>query len=155
MFTVSHMIPIKEIDAGLTRSQIWQGLVLKAENPVPFLEAMTACSIVERGHNWLLRDFTLRGEEMQEQVEFEPEKRVVFTRTKSTAMGTILNEIVNLDEGLLGLKFTFNLDVEGLTTGSQEEADYADHMSKSYFAGVETTLAEIRRRMQTGILGSV
>ncbi|MEC7490458.1 MAG: AtaL-like protein [Pseudomonadota bacterium] len=133
MFTVSHMIPIKEIDAGLTRSQIWQGLVLKAENPVPFLEAMTACSIVERGHNWLLRDFTLRGEEMQEQVEFEPEKRVVFTRTKSTAMGTILNEIVDLDEGLLGLQFAFNLDVEGLTPGTQEEADYADHMSKSYF----------------------
>ena len=155
MFTVSHMIPVGDIDAGLTRSQLWRGLVLKAENPVPFLDAMTACSIVERGHNWLLRDFTLRGEEMQERVQFEPQERVVFTRTKSTAMGTVLNEIVNLDRGFLGLQFTFSLDVEGLETGSQKEADYADNMSESYFEGVKTTLSEIRRRMQTEIVGGV
>ena len=152
MFTVSHEMPIKHVEAGLTQAQVWQGLVLKAENPVPFLEGMTACTVVERGENWLLRDFTLRGEKMQERVVFEPETRVIFTRTKSKAMGTVVNEIIKTENGAIALKFTFSLTVEGLKTGSQAETEYAERMSKSYFKGVTTTLKEIRRRVQSGKL---
>lgn len=152
MFTLSHTMPVNETDPVLSRSQIWQGLVLKAENPVPFLEAMSACTVIDRGDDWLLRDFTLRGEDMQERVVFEPEERVTFTRTRSSAMGTIMNEIVTLEDGSLGLRFTFSLDVKGLEDGSDEEADFADRMSKSYFQGVRTTLGEIRHRVEAGEL---
>tara|TARA_Y100001934_G_scaffold275378_1_gene369670 strand:+ start:2168 stop:2557 length:390 start_codon:yes stop_codon:yes gene_type:complete len=128
--------------------------VLKAENPVPFLDAISACNVIERGDNWLLRDFTLRGEDMQERVAFEPEERVTFVRTKSTAMGTVMNEVVETNDGEMGLRFTFSLEVEGLEDGSAEEAEFADRMSKSYFQGVESTLAEIRRRVTAGELNA-
>lgn len=154
MFTLSHTLAVNDAVPKLTRGQLWQGLVLKAENPVPFLEAMSACTIVERGENWLLRDFTLRGEEMQEHVTFEPENSVLFERTKSSAMGSVLNEIVELENGELGLRFTFVLDVEGLEDGSAEEADFAERMSQSYFQGVASTLAEIRRRVAAGELAT-
>ena len=154
MFTLSHTMPINDREPYLTRSQIWRGLVLKAENPVPFLDAMSACNVIERGDNWLLRDFTLRGEDMQERVTFEPEERVTFVRTKSSAMGTVMNEIVETNDGEMGLRFTFSLDVEGLKDGSVEEAEFADRMSKSYFQGVESTLAEIRRRVTAGELNA-
>lgn len=150
MFTLSHTMPVNTEEPALNRTQIWQGLLLKAENPVPFLDAMSACSVIDRGSNWLLRNFTLRGEEMQERVTFEPESRVTFERTKSSAMGTILNEIVELDDGDLGLRFTFTLEVDGLVDGSREEAEFAERMSQSYFQGVGSTLAEIRRRVRTG-----
>ena len=127
---------------------------MKAENPVPFLDAMSACNVIERGNNWLLRDFTLRGEDMQERVTFEPEERVTFVRTKSSAMGTVMNEIIETNDGQMGLRFTFSLDVEGMEDGSAEEAKFADRMSKSYFQGVESTLAEIRRRVTAGELNT-
>lgn len=127
---------------------------MKAENPVPFLDAMSACNVIERGDNWLLRDFTLRGEDMQERVTFEPEERVTFVRTKSSAMGTVMNEIVETNDCEIGLRFTFSFDVEGLEDGSVEEAEFADRMSKSYFQGVESTLAELRRRVTAGELNA-
>jgi hypothetical protein len=152
MFTLNHTMAINTEEPHLNRAQIWQGLLLKAENPVPFLEAMSACTVVDRGENWLLRDFTLRGEEMQERVTFEPQDRVTFERTKSSAMGTILNEILELEDGEMGLRFTFSLDVAGLVHGSAEEAEFAERMSQSYFQGVGTTLAEIRRQVRDGEL---
>ncbi len=152
MFTLTHTMAVNTEEPPLNRNQIWRGLVLKAENPVPFLDAMSACTVIDRGENWLLRDFTLRGEEMQERVTFEPQDRVTFTRTKSSAMGTILNEIVETDDGDMGLRFTFSLDVDGLADGSAEEGEFAERMSQSYFQGVGTTLAEIRRQVRAGEL---
>ena len=150
MFTLSHTMPVNTEKPSLNQVQIWQGLLLKAENPVPFLDAMSACTVIDRGDNWLLRNFTLRGEEMQERVTFEPKNRVTFERTKSSAMGTILNEIVTLDDGDMGLRFTFTLDVDGLVDGSREETEFAERMSRSYFQGVGSTLAEIRRQVESG-----
>lgn len=152
MFTLDHTIVVNDEEPHLNRAQIWKGLLLKAENPVPFLEAMSACTVIDRGENWLLRDFTLRGEDMQERVTFEPQERVTFVRTKSSAMGTILNEIVELDDGEMGLRFTFSLEVDGLDHGSAEEAEFAERMSQSYFQGVGSTLAEIRRQVREGEL---
>ena len=150
MFTLSHTMPVNTEKPSLNQAQIWQGLLLKAENPVPFLDAMSACTIIDRGDNWLLRNFILRGEEMQERVTIEPKNRVTFERTKSSAMGTILNEIVTLDDGNMGLRFTFTLDVDGLVDGSREETEFAERMSRSYFQGVGSTLAEIRRQVESG-----
>lgn len=150
MFTLSHTMPVNTEKPSLNQAQIWQGLLLKAENPVPFLDAMSACTVIDRGDNWLLRNFNLRGEEMQERVTFEPKNRVTFERTKSSAMGTILNEIVTLDDGDMGLRFTFTLDVDGLVDGSREETEFAERMSRSYFQGVGSTLAEIRRQVESG-----
>ena len=157
MFSLSHSILVNdpELRGGgplLTRHEIWQGLVVKAENPVPFLDSMSACTIVERGDNWLLRDFTLRGEDMQEHVRMEPENRVVFERTRSSAMGTITNEIIERDDGELELRFCFSLEVDGIAHGSDEEAAYAERMAQSYFSGIASTLAEIRRRVDAGTL---
>ncbi len=154
MFTLSHTMPVNTEKPSLNQAQIWQGLLLKAENPVPFLDAMSACTVIDRGDNWLLRNFTLRGEEMQERVTFEPKNRVTFERTKSSAMGTILNEIVTLDDGDMGLRFTFTLDVDGLVDGSREETEFAERMSRSYFQGVGSTLAEIRRQVESGEMNS-
>ena len=152
MFTLSHTIPVNDTEPRLTRAQLWEGLVLKAEDPVTFLDAMSCCKVVESGENWLLRDFTLRGEDMQERVTFEPQERVTFVRTKSSAMGTVMNEIIELDDGELGLRFIFRLDVDGVEDGSPEEAEFAERMSKSYFQGVGSTLAEVRRRVTAGEL---
>ena len=152
MFKLTHTLPVNDGPISLTRDQLWKGLVLKAENPVQFVDAMSACAVIERGDDWILRNFTLRGEDMQERVTFEPQERVTFERTKSTSMGTILNEVVTLDDGTLGLRFTFELEADGIEPGSAEEEEYAERVAKSYFQAVGSTLDEIRRRVQAGEL---
>ena len=107
MFTLTRTIKVNGIEPQLTRSQIWQGLVLKASNPAPFLEAISTCEFIERGENCILHDFTLRGEETQVPVTFQPERRITFERTKGNVMGTILNEITKLKNGEIGLCYTF------------------------------------------------
>ena len=32
----------------LTRSLVWRGLMMKAENPLPFVPVITSCKVVER-----------------------------------------------------------------------------------------------------------
>ena len=41
---------------------------------------------------------------------------------------------------------------DGLEEGSPEESAFAERMSQSYFQGVGTTLAEIRRQVAAGEL---
>jgi hypothetical protein len=36
--------------------RVWRGLVMKAENAVPFVPAMTRCEVVERRENQLVRE---------------------------------------------------------------------------------------------------
>jgi len=123
---------------------------MKAENAVPFVATMESCTVVERGENWLLRDIRLRGEDMRERVTFEPETRVTFERVRSSAMGTIVNEIAeDPAEGLL-LRFTFSLEIAGVPPGGAEERAFAERMADSYLEAVDSTLATIRQMARDG-----
>lgn len=155
MFTISRTLDVNDPTAGgptLARAHVWRGLVMKAEDAVPFVGAMERCTVVERGDDWLVRDILLRGEEMRERVTFEPENRVTFERVRSSVMGTIVNEIVEDADGALGLRFTFSLESEGIAPGSAEERQFAERMADSYLDAVNTTLATIRARVRSGDL---
>jgi len=155
MFTVSRTLDVNDSTATeptLTRGHVWRGLVMKAEDAVPFVGAMERCTVVERGEGWLVRDILLRGEEMRERVTFEPENRVTFERVRSSTMGTILNEIVEDADGVLRLRFTFSLEADGVAPGSAEEKHFAERMADSYLDAVNTTLAAIRALVGRGDL---
>ncbi|MEC8461996.1 MAG: AtaL-like protein, partial [Pseudomonadota bacterium] len=92
----------------------------------------------------------LRGEETQELVTFQPERRITFERTKGNVMGTILNETTEPKNGELGLRYMFSLVPSTLENGGAEEAKFAKHISESCVRGVHSTLVEIRRRVAIG-----
>lgn len=128
----------------LTRHDVWQGLLKKAANALPFVPAMEKCDLVERGDSWLIRDIYLFGEELTERVTFEPERLVTFERIKGRVPGVIINEILG-DEDDLRLKFGFSLTAEGIEEGSQEEADYFAPTIPAYNGAVASTLDAMRR----------
>ena len=102
----------------LTRSLVWRGLMMKAENPLPFVPVITACRIVERqGEDRFVREIVDKGDTITEVVTLHPERMVKFERTSGRVLGTILNEIIEDGDGDLALKFTFNLEVEGIEPG--------------------------------------
>src|SRR5437660_6654068 len=78
----------------LSRSEVWKGLVMKAENALPFVPGMAQCDVIERTDGALVRDIVFRGEAARERVTFQPEEKVTFLRLSANADGLIVNEIL-------------------------------------------------------------
>jgi hypothetical protein len=152
MIFVSHALPVNVPDEPrLTPANVWDGLVLKANNALPFVPAMTYCEVTRRHSDTVFdRDIALsigqgRGQRFTERITLEAPHRVTFTRIAGPVLGTIANEIESTDDGDLALRFSFALVVMGVAGGSDEEQDYADSMTGDYLKAVAATLNAMRR----------
>jgi hypothetical protein len=146
MIFVSHRLPVNEDgQPELTQADVWDGLVLKANNALPFVPAMTSCEVTARLSDTVFdRDIEFRGQAMTERITLEEPHRVVFTRIAGPVLGTIANEIER-DEDELYLRFSFALVIGDLEGGSMGERRYAEGMTGDYLKAVAATLAAMRR----------
>ena len=147
MIELTKAIPVNEPGSPvLTRSDVFAGLRMKADNALPFVPAITECTVIERtSPDDFVRDIVLRGEKLREHVTLEPETRVRFERLAGPVLGTIFNEIEEDAGGTLQLRFSFKLIVDGMTADSAEERAYAATMAGDYMKAVDATLAAIRK----------
>ena len=145
MIFVTHQLPVNGPDhPRLDRAAVWDGLVMKANNALPFVPSMTYCEVTNRISDTVFdRDIDFRGDRMTERITLEQPHRVVFTRVAGPVLGTIANEIEGDDE--LFLRFSFALVVLGVEGGSAEEQKYADSMTGDYLKAVQATLTAMRR----------
>ena len=146
MIFVSHQLPVNEPgEPELTADDVWAGLVMKANNALPFVPAMTSCEVTARHSDDVFdRDIDFRGERFTERITFERPHRVTFTRIAGPVLGTIANEIEGPDDDLK-LRFSFALVVDGVEGGSAREREYADSMTGDYLKAVAATLNAMRR----------
>jgi hypothetical protein len=146
MIFVSHALPVNVPDEPrLTPANVWDGLVLKANNALPFVPSMTYCEVIERYSDTVFdRDIDFRGERFTERITLERPHRVTFTRIAGPVLGTIANEIEGPDDDLR-LRFSFALVVDGVEGGSAREREYADSMTGDYLKAVAATLNAMRR----------
>jgi hypothetical protein len=146
MIFVSHALPVNVPgEPRLDRAHVWDGLVLKAENALPFVPAMTYCEVTQRhGDAVFDRDIDFRGQRFTERITLEAPHRVTFTRIAGPVLGTIANEIEGAGDDL-ELRFSFALVVAGVEGGSAEEKAYAESMTGDYLKAVEATLNAMRR----------
>ena len=130
MIYVSHQLPVNASDEPqLDRAAVWDGLVLKANNALPFVPSMTFCEVVTRHSDTVFdREIEFRGQRFTERITLEAPHRVVFTRIAGPVLGTIANEVEGPDEDLR-LRFSFALVVAGIEGGSAGEQEYADSMT--------------------------
>jgi hypothetical protein len=149
MIELSHSVLVN--DRGdpqvpvLTRDDVWDGLVMKAENALPFVPKMEKCDVVEQRENFILRDIRFAGDDLREAVTLTPKTSVEFRRVQGRVLGVITNEILENSNGELELKFSFALEIEGAEPGSREERDYEANMRDAYLGAVVATLGAIRR----------
>ena len=146
MIFVSHALPVNVPgEPRLTPANVWDGLVLKANNALPFVPAMTYCEVTQRHSDTVFdRDIDFRGQRFTERITLEAPHRVTFTRIAGPVLGTIANE-VEVSDGGLALRFSFALVIMGVTGGSAEEQAYADSMTGDYLKAVAATLNAMRR----------
>jgi Domain of unknown function (DUF1857) len=155
MIFVSHALPVNVPDEPrLDRQNVWDGLVLKANNALPFVPSMTFCEVTERHSDAVFdRDIDFRGARFTERITLEAPYRVTFTRIAGPVLGTIANEIETTDDGDLTLRFSFALVIHGVAGGSAEELAYADSMTGDYLQAVAATLNAMRRLAEAAIAG--
>jgi Domain of unknown function (DUF1857) len=136
----------------LTRDLVWRGLVMKAENPLPFVPVITKCIVRERGTDRLTREIVDKDDTIVENVTFHPQRMVKFERVSGRVLGTILNEIIEDGDGDLALRFTFTLSVEGIASGSAAEREFGANMEEGYLMAVAATLKAMRELAQGNAL---
>ena len=153
MIFVSHALPVNVPDEPrLTPANVWDGLVLKANNALPFVPAMTYCEVTQRLSDTVFdRDIDFRGQRFTERIMLEAPYRVTFTRIAGPVLGTIANEVESTDDGDLALRFSFALVVHGVAGGSAEEQAYADSMTGDYLQAVAATLNAMRRLAEAAV----
>ena len=146
MIYVSHVRPVNVPgEPHLTRTAVWDGLVLKANNALPFVPSMTYCNVVNRLSDTVFdREIDFRGQRFTERITLQQPNRVIFTRIAGPVLGTIGNEVEGPDDDL-SLRFSFALLVEDAEGGSTAEQEYADSMTGDYLKAVEATLTAMRR----------
>ena len=151
MIFVTHALPANVPgEAHLTPTMLWDGLVLKANNALPFVPSMTYCEVTQRHSDTVFdRDIALsigqgRGQRFTERITLEAPHRVIFTRIAGPVLGTIANEIEGAGDDL-ALRFSFALVVMGVAGGSSAERDYAESMTGDYLEAVAATLGAMRR----------
>ena len=146
MIFVTHQLPVNVAgEPHLDRAAVWDGLVLKANNALPFVPSMTYCEVTQRHSDTVFdRDIDFRGQRFTERITLEAPHRVIFTRIAGPVLGTIANEIEGAGDDL-ALRFSFALVVMGVTGGSSAERDYAESMTGDYLKAVAATLGAVRR----------
>jgi hypothetical protein len=146
MIFVTHQLPVNVPgEPHLDRAAVWGGLVLKANNALPFVPSMTYCEVTKRHSDTVFdRDIDFRGDRFTERITLEAPHRVTFTRIAGPVLGTIANEIEGPEDDLR-LRFSFALVVTGVEGGSAAEQEYADSMTGDYLKAVAATLNAMRR----------
>ncbi|HEX6705813.1 MAG TPA: SRPBCC family protein [Albitalea sp.] len=146
MYQLSRTVPVNEPGQPvLTRHDVWNGLVMKANNALPYVPQMKKCEVIEHGSGWLLRDILLGDEPLRERVTFEPQERVIFERVSGNEPGRIENSLGEDAQGQLTLTFSFSLTRKGLEGDPEAEKKHFAPMERMYFNAVASTLAAVRR----------
>lgn len=146
MYKLSRTVPVNEPSkSALSRHDVWAGLMMKANNALPYVPIMSKCEVIERGDGWLIRDILLKDVPLREKVTFEPEERVIFDRIGGDELGRIENIIGEDEKGNLTLTFSFGLTKQGIPDGSAAELEHFKPMEGAYFGAVASTLAAVRR----------
>jgi hypothetical protein len=146
VYQLSRTVPVNEPGkVFLSRHDVWTGLMMKAQNALPYVPQMQKCDVVEKGNGWLLRDILLNNVPLRERVTFEPEQRVIFDRVGGVERGRIENIIGEDDHGNLTLTFAFGLTREGIAEGTDAERQHFAPMEGAYMGAVAATLGAVRR----------
>ncbi|MGF1470421.1 MAG: SRPBCC family protein [Rubrobacteraceae bacterium] len=133
----------------LTRTQVWEGLVLKGLDGTPFVKDMTSCRVLERTENEIVREIVLRGETFQERVTLQPESKGRTYRLSGPVMGVLENVIEEDEDGGLHLRFNYELQLEGVKAGSAEEEEFRRKIEAD-LDSVRATIDKIRELAASG-----
>ncbi|MBP5985935.1 MAG: DUF1857 family protein [Azonexus sp.] len=131
-----HLIQINDPENplvdSLTRDQLWQGLLHRVENPVPFLPGLESCTILEREAATLLRELDFGPAVIHDRVTLVDMVSVLFDIQPSEAHpgGSLTITIEEPEPGFLFLRFAYQTTLA--SDPNSEERAYIEYVKSAY-----------------------
>jgi hypothetical protein len=151
-----HLVQINDLNDSrvtpLTREQLWQGLVARAERPQYFLIGMDECRISERVGNTMRRAMRFGNRWVCDRVTYAPlvEVRFDVEPTDEIAAAQLIIGIEEPQPGELFLRFTYTLE-----SGCADVVGEADEYRKAAYRQSDVdTARRIRQFVEAGLLSA-
>ena len=140
--------PLNPLIEPMTRAQLWQGLLLRAEQPCVFMDHLEGVRIVLRGNLSLARELDFGSFKVRDRVRLEPMQRMVIETeaTKDHGVGTLMVSIEEPGNGLLQLRFEYQLERKQYDDPAQE-ALYDRFIKAAYLEADIDCVRIIRQRV--------
>ena len=154
----THLIEINNLGnpliAPLTRSQLWHGLVLRAERPTLFLIGLDSCEITARSADGLSRRLHFGKLEVIDEVLFKMPDQVHYhvPQQNDIPASDLTMTIEEPHAGALFVRFAY--DDHRDATETAEESFYNDFRREAYKESDIDTIRMIRQLAEEGQLDS-
>lgn len=144
--------PLNPLIERLSRTQLWRGLVLRAETPKAFIPWLDRCTIVEKTETSLTRVSHYGELTVRDTVTFFPFKQVVYQvpAQKDIPASTLTMTIEEPQPDIFFVRFEYD-------DGADEAADaanafYNDFRKSAYQEADIDTIRTLRQMAQEGQL---
>jgi len=154
-----HLIQINDpgnpLIVPLSRRQLWQGLMHRVENPLPFLPGLESCTTLERQAAEVLRELDFGPAVIQDRVTWAEEGWVRFDilASEQHAGGSLTISIEEPEAGHLFLRFAYETTLaEQAGTSNLEDRAYVEYVKSAYHQSDVDTVRIIRTLATKGTL---
>lgn len=133
----------------LSRNQLWQGLVLRAESPELSVMGLDACVMLERRVDYLRRELRFGRLRINDEVFFEPQQSIRYEIMASEQFpaSTLIMRIEEPYPGRYFIRFLYG-NVE-----DENDEMIRNHLKQAYEQADNDTVAIIRELAKMGKLG--
>jgi hypothetical protein len=152
----SHLIRINDPSnpsvTPLSRSQLWRGLVLRAEKPGQFVMGLDEVRILERAKDLLVRELHFGQARVRDTVRFEPMQQVRYDTEASAGIpaASLVMRIEEPEPEQLFVRFDYERqDRDGQPDGGNF---YSGFLKNAYVETDLDTVRIIRRLVEQGAL---
>lgn len=152
--TFEHIVQINDVTKPeipmLTRSQVWEGLVLRARRPDKFLVGVDDYEILEQEPAYMKRCLQLPGLQVIDEVTFWHEARIEYRTqpTQTVPAATFVMDIEEPEPESLFVRFRYH------TASIENRGDsmpYDQYLHEAYVATDVETIQIIRQLAETGV----
>lgn len=131
-----HLIAINDpgnpLIVPLTREQLWAGLRYRVDNPLPFLPGLEACTLLEQGDDYRLRELDFGAARIRDRVTMVEGHWVCFAIEpgETHAGGRLTITIEEPEPAYLFLRFAYATTLA--STANDEDKAYVEYVKSAY-----------------------
>ncbi|ALL64703.1 MULTISPECIES: SRPBCC family protein [Paraburkholderia] len=127
--------PLNPLVESLTREQLWEGLVLRAEQPQLFVMGLDSCSILSRTDSTMERELHYGQATVRDHVTLTPQKSVRYdiSATADYVGGSLTMTIEQPDELQLFLRFEYKTSLPSADQNVDPDAHQTEEIVKSAY----------------------
>ena len=145
--------PLNPLVETMTREQLWEGLVLRAEQPQLFVIGLDSCSILSRTDSTMERELHYGHATVRDHVTLTPQQSVRYdiSATADYVGGSLTMTIEQPDELQLFLRFEYKTSLPSAEDNGDPDARQTEEIVKSAYRESDIdTVRLIRQYVSTG-----